>query len=306
MIRKAVLTITTASALFGQSVVQGPTVGWIYDAAAASLRPVTGIPGSSIMGRNLDLGYDLANAAIAPNGAFAIASAALDGRMLRVDLRSGNAAAIAEVPPSADEVIFSPSGAAAMLIYRSAAKALIIPNAADPRSAREVNFVEMPASFALADDGELMLAAGPQNLIAVDRSGNRWNVPFNGTPSSISFLNASHDALVTGATGLFVVRNITANAEARLLWEGDAVQSVLSPNRQSALVLTASQTLLEVNLESRASRTIECSCAPQLLARMSESVIRVTSSTDGPMWLLDWTSAEPRTVFVPADVKSEQ
>lgn len=309
MIKKAVLTIATASALLGQSAVHGPTVGWVFDAASSSLRSVDGIPGSSIMGRNLAVGFDLSQAAVAPDGRIAIVSAASDGRMMRVDLRSGaNPTAIPDVPASADEVVFSPTGSAALLIYRAATKAIVIPSLADSSSAsREVHFAGgMPETFAITDDATLLLASSPERLVAIDSSDNRWNVNFEGPARNLAFMSSSHDALVTGARGLWMLRSVASNPESRLVWEGNATHALLAPDRKSALVLTGDQSLVAVNLESGEGRAIDCSCAPQMLARMSESVIRVTTLSDGPMWLLDWNSSEPRTVFVPAEVKSEQ
>ncbi len=308
MMKRAVLTLATASALMAQNSVEGPTVGWVYDAGNAALRSVLGIPGSSTLGRNLELGFGLSQATVSPDGRIAIATDG-EGRMMLVDLRAGGTPTpLGESITAADDVVFSAKGTAALLVYRSAGKAIVLSSISDGAAAtREVAFPSgMPDLFAVSDDAELILASSTESLMAVDNAGNRWNMNFNGAARDVRFAGQSHDALVTNAQGVWLIRDAAANAEKSLLWEGDATQALLAADRKSALILTAGRTLVAVNLESSASPVIECSCEPQLLARMSDSVIRVTTLSGGPLWLVDWNNQEPRTVFVPAEAKSEQ
>jgi WD40 repeat protein len=308
MIKRAALTLTAASALYAQSTVQGPTVGWIYDAEGTSLRAVLGVPGSSTLGPKVDHGVALRRAAVSPRGNVAIASAGDDGRMLAFDLRRGGELAVPNLPPSADDVVFSPNGSAALVIYRSASKVVVLPGFAQSgTTSREIAFgSEMPDTFAISDDAKLILAAGTEQVQALDSEGNRWNLNFPSVARSIAFLADSHNALIADARGLWLVNDASANAATRLIWEGNAAQALPLLDRKAAFVLTENQKLVAVNLESGASRDVECSCEPLALARMSESVIRVNRLSDGPLWLVEWNGEEPRAVFVPAEVKSEQ
>jgi hypothetical protein len=308
MIKGAALTLTAAAALYAQSTVQGPTVGWIYDAEGTALRAVLGVPGSSTLGPKVDHGVALTRASVAPRGNMAIASAGEDGRMLVLDLRRGGELAVPNLPPGADDAVFSPGGSTALLIYRSASKVIVLPRFGETGStSREIVFgAEMPETFAVSDDAKLILAAGGDQVQALDGEGNRWNLNFSGVARSIAFLPESHNVLLADTRGLWLVNDASANAATRLIWEGDANQALPLLDRKAALVLTGNQKLVAVNLESGVSRDVECSCEPLALARMSDSVIRVNRLSDGPLWLVEWNGEEPRAVFVPAEAKSEQ
>ena len=46
--------------------VSGPGSGFVFDRSGSALRPVLGIPGASVLGDPLKLGFDLSSATVAP------------------------------------------------------------------------------------------------------------------------------------------------------------------------------------------------------------------------------------------------
>src|ERR1051325_1641400 len=76
----ALLTIalaTVPTALLGQdsesSGIRGPVMGYIFDAPQKAIRPINGIPGSSLVGRRLDVPFAVTAAAVSPNRDFVLA-----------------------------------------------------------------------------------------------------------------------------------------------------------------------------------------------------------------------------------------
>jgi hypothetical protein len=262
------------------------------------------------------MGVTLSSAAVAPNGAAVIARSADDGRMLFMDLRNpANKAVFASVPANADDVVYSPSGSAALLVYRDSSKVVLVNGLPDSVSVvREFEFANgMPASIAISDDAKSVMAA-QEDGVAAFGDGNRWMVNFRGTARSVAYLsqspnqaaNQAIDALFADSRGLWLVQDAAGNAPARLVWEGDAREAAATADRRSAVVLDQNNSLVVVNLVSGTSRTIECACQPAMLVRMSDSVFRINALADGPLWLVDLNGEEARTVFVPPDVKSDQ
>src|ERR1051325_3269137 len=70
------------------SQINGPVSGYVFDAAVHALRPILGLPGSSLLGRPLSLGFDVASAFVAPRQDFAFVVAA-DGSLHAIQLNAG-------------------------------------------------------------------------------------------------------------------------------------------------------------------------------------------------------------------------
>src|SRR5215471_3188556 len=93
-----------------------PVLGYAFDAGAGAIRPLRGIPGAALLGDPLDLGFSPSSAVIAPGQGFALALSQ-DGPVRVVSLGAKTTAlpldgAIA----TPDRMLFSPSGASALLI----------------------------------------------------------------------------------------------------------------------------------------------------------------------------------------------
>src|SRR5262245_38168884 len=55
---------------------RGPVIGYVLDSALQAIRPVNGIPGSSVLGQPLALPFPIAAADFSPKGDLAVATAA--------------------------------------------------------------------------------------------------------------------------------------------------------------------------------------------------------------------------------------
>lgn len=100
-----------------QSALATPILGFAYDASRMAIRPVRGFPGAAILGDPIDAGFDVALAAISPRQDYALAVSAGDGRVYVLRFPNGqpSVAALDNAMASPTQIVFSPSGTAALL-----------------------------------------------------------------------------------------------------------------------------------------------------------------------------------------------
>ncbi|MBL8221122.1 MAG: hypothetical protein JNL62_17945, partial [Bryobacterales bacterium] len=159
------------------------------------------------------------------------------------------------------------------------------------------------ASFAVSDDGKAVMALEQNGIRMFDGDANQWMLNHDAPAVTAAFVEGAHDAVVAGASGVFLVREAKGNASVEKLWEGDAVAAVVDGD--AVLIATREEGLLAMNRKDGLLRRLECSCTAVTLTRMSQSVYRVNELAEGPLWLVDLNGSTPRAVFVPADAKPE-
>lgn len=295
------LSLITAAGLMAQNSVQGPSVGWIYDQAHTALRPIHGIPGSSTLGEVLDAGVSLATAAIAPGGAYALAITG-EGDTLFLDLATGQSRKLA-VPQGGESIVLSPRATAAAIVYKATGKAVWISGLPGASESKEIEITG--SAFALSDDGKAMLAVEQGKVTVIDRDGNRWGLNHSGAIRMAAFVDGTTDVIVSDEQGLWRLKDVTNNAVAARIWQGEAAAFAIAVNRRQLLVIEASKSLTAVDMDNGSVRRIECACDPVALMPLSAAVFRVNELSDGPLWLVDLNGSEPRTVFVPAEMRAE-
>jgi len=299
MTMKWMVGLTASLSLFAQDSIQGPLVGWTYEQSTASLRAIQGIPGSSLLGGRA--GAELRRAVAAPGGVFAVATVGEPREARVLDLRKGDARKL-DVPDGADGIFLSPRGSAGVLLYREQGRAVVLtglPN--DP--AVGASLETSAAWFAVSDDGKAVMALEQNGIRMFDGDANQWMLNHDAPAVHAAFLDGSHDAVLAGASGVFLVREATGNAAVEKLWEGDAVAAVVDGD--AAVIATRKDGLLALSRKNGSVERLECSCAAVTLTRLSQSVYRVNELAEGPLWLVDLNGSTPRAVFVPADAKPE-
>lgn len=293
------LSFTAGLGLFAQDSIQGPLVGWAYEASSSSLRAIQGIPGSSTLGGRAGAG--LRRAISAPGGAFALAVLSESGQAQLIDLRNGEARPL-DVPEGADAIFLSPRGSAAVLLYREQGRAIVLSGLpAEPAVASRLD--TSAETLAVSDDAKAVMAVEATGVRMFDADANQWMLNHSEPTKSAVFREASHDAVLAGSTGVWLVNSASGNAAAERIWEGDATAAQVDGN--AAVLIERNMGLVAVNLRDRAVQRLECACTPVTLARLSQSVYRVNELAEGPLWLVDLNGSMPRAVFVPADAKSE-
>ncbi|HUQ95491.1 MAG TPA: hypothetical protein VM120_27675 [Bryobacteraceae bacterium] len=308
--RVLLLSVVLAAVLSAQDPIRGPMLGWVWDSKKESVRPVLGIAGSSVMGQGIDLGSAVKLGAVSGAQEFALVLLGDTRDVGIVDLKPLTPLLTRpELAAGAERFVLSPRGSAAALLYVGDTKKIVVvgglPAAAGTLREIDLTVEGTPAAMALSDDGAVVLAAYPDTLsvLIVDADGNRWKLPKEAAVNALAFLENSHDALISTDTGVYVAREVSANAELRLLWEGANAGPVAAIDSRRVLVVdNASQSVVEVNLVSGPGRTVQCPCAPTGLSRMTGTgIFRLNEVSKGPLWLVEVQDTGLRTVFVPPD-----
>ena len=304
----------------------GPRMGLVFS-KDAGFRPILGIPGAALQGRSLGGVYGISTAVVPAGQEYALAIAASNRQpFLLRDL--GNPHSVTLLPgtsPGADEIVMSPGGSAAVLLYREAAQVVIltgIPQA--PASSWNIDAGMLPGpivSLAVSDDGSVVLAAaGDENqqsvlLLAADQSW-RLLTTVDGR-ASFAFLNSSTDALLADSASnqVLLVKNTSGNASLLpLAGEAEGISSPVAVaatvgNQRAIIANSDPGGIVSVSLDGGDVQAVACSCSPTGLHRLSgNAIFRLNEPSSAPLYVYDGDALNPRIVFVPppARVSSNQ
>lgn len=311
----SLLTVACGVALAQQGRIAGPLSGYVFDRAARVLRPVVGVPGASVIGSPIDLGFAPAGVWVSPRLDSAIAAGA-DGSLhfLRLDSGSASERPFNGATAAPDSVTFSPSGSAAVLFART--KAVIVTGLPDSPAVSATidlgrDFALPPrmaatrsVTTALSDDGSYLLRASGGTVTLFGAAGEHRALA---TGVDAAFAPAGHGAAVVDPSGAGIVvfddavaangRKVLAAPDSQMTSSAGVAFS--QDGRTLFLASPASQNVAAFDVASGNRQTIACQAAPATLVRMG-SVFRLNELGTDPLWLLDTAPAQPQVVFVPA------
>ena len=319
-----ILLVLATGAVAQQGQVAGPVAGYVFDAGALAIRPILGIPGASVQGAALPLGYDLASAAVSPAADSAVLTAA-DGSLHFVSLTAGTAAEIpfngSSVKP--DRVVYSPSGTSVALIASGHAQiftglpatvtlagAMDLGASISGAAQAQAQIAGRPtaairSSLALSDDGAWILASVGGSLELIGAGGSQ-TIGTSGRGTFVAFAPSSHDAAIADplAQSVTLWHNVTGTPAQQVLENDGSLAGItgvaFAPDGKSLFAAgAAAQGVTVFDLSSGAHTAATCDCTATGLYRMG-SVYRLNDPGSGPLWLLDTTAPTARVVFVPA------
>lgn len=308
------LYFAAASMAWGQGAISGPSLGFFFDPQAQALRPIPGIPGSAVAGGNLDVGFPVAKAVVAPGQNYALAVSA-DGSVNLVKLATSGvtAQAITALPASPDQLALSPNGRAAAFLYGTSVEILTgLPDSVSAIQQVDASVLpDAPATIAISDDGGVLLISCPDNGVFVFTAGNGApRLISGGSPSGVMFLPDSHDALISDATAGTLTAIQDAGGGAATQWVfSDARLGAPSLARatldgQQLIAASANDNTLAV-LDRNGGNAVfvPCTCSPAEINPLGGSAYQITDSTNGLLWILvppnAGLSSNARIFFVP-------
>ena len=282
--------------------VEGPILGYAWDAAASRLRPILGIPGSSLLGPPVATD-DLALIEISPRQDYALGVTAGSGAVVLLGLAGGRVSAhpLVDVPPGPIRLALSPTGRAAALYYKDSGEVRTLtglPQA--PTLAARLELPGTPDALAVSDAGDAVLVAAAGRLYA----GSRFLGPIGPNPP-LAFLENSTDAVVAdpARNEVFLLRG---EAERLILaGERDGISepvAVAAAGRRALVANAGSRTVAILNLDGGPAVLVHCPCEVTGLQRLrGDALFRLTDSFHVTTYLLEADPAGPRTWFVPPD-----
>ncbi len=304
-----------------QDPISGPVLGYVFDANAASLRPLLGIPGASHVGGALALPFTLSVAAVSPTQSFALGTAVGTGALVLVDLRgpAPQGSFVAKALGGADRIVFSPRGEFAGAYDRESKTVQVLTGFGD--EAHVVATVRLDAlpgvltAFAVSDDGETVLAAASTRaggqVFALGHDSAARSVASIGRALDVVFFPGSNDALIADVDRREAIKlsDVSGSATVTVLasrQDGlEAPVAVAATDDGQALVADKSRAAL-IPAGGGAARFVDCDCRARTLTRLAgDSMFRLTDDLTAPISVLDagrlaTTAGDPRVMFVPA------
>ena len=317
-----VICICLASAIAGMAEAQaqtpsinGPLVGFLPDEAGASIFPIIGIPGASLLTTPIQLNAAIRRAVIAPRQDYALAISNSDASVVVVDLAGTSVLRIDGVQTAPALLAISPGGAAAGVYNDSSQTVQVVqglPSApAVAYSLDASQIVGRAAALSISDDGAVVLIKTTTDqgsgLWVINSSGAVSRLPI-AQPSAAAFFANKEDAIVSddATQSAFIVMDAgRAATQVPLVSAIDGMtgfSSIAASDDGGKVFLQdgSSGKVAIVDVQTRTWNVMGCGCQATGLMRLKgNSVFRFANASTQPVMVLDASGIEPRIVVVP-------
>ena len=299
-----------------ESAIQAPILGFVFDSQAHRIRPVLGVPGAAMLAQPVDVGMDIADAALSPGQDYALILTGDDRRVLVLRFRPDGVSTlpIDGAAAAPDRMRLSPSGSAAALYRQATGTVQVITGLPDaPTLARETGVTasgQNVTALAISDDGQVLIAGtgGSQAVLIVSADGNITSVPLNDGIRALAFRPNSQDAAVaTAGNQIFLLPDIAHAPQPASIAgpkegiAGPAAIEFSSDGQRLFAANPAAGTVTESDLAAGTTATLTCDCSPSGLYRLrGPAVFRLTEAST-QLRLFDGSTTPSRILFVPAD-----
>ena len=293
------------------AVSNGPQLGYVWDAASQTLRPILGVPGSSQVGQPVTVAGAYVFGVASAKSSVALLESA-DGSLSTMALPAGTATPIAGVKVAAGSVIaFAPSGLNAIAYSTGASSVTLLTGLTSSVQMQTIAAPGALAGAAVSDTAQVaaVTGSGPYSLNAL--TGGKGVLTAVASYGGMNFLPGGSDLLAADAsTGTVdLVRN-SASAPALQTFSANAIQTPVavagSADGHWAVVANGADASV-VRLDLTGATTalkIACACQPAELAGFAgNAVFRLTAVSTGPVWMVDASAVTPQTLFIPTMVK---
>jgi hypothetical protein len=294
----------------------GPKMGYVWDAASQSLRPLQGVAGASIVG------LATVSAPAQGPGYISTASSGVSGSALFLDASGGvyqsalTGGALTRIAmlPGATSLLLSNSGSYALVLGKSASGGFFAESLsglpATP-SVRSLNVSSLPAILggAASDTGTVAVAVGSGSggVSVVAFVGQSAGAQV-GTGAQVATLQAFGGLqFVPGSDELLAADGASGAVTAISHVNTTPTSAVVSPagrisaNSRWVVAANAKGDILQIDLAGVvATTTMHCSCAPSQVVALSGNTVHLVTAGGGPIWIVDAGKSAPRVLFVPA------
>lgn len=318
MLKRAMTTLT-ALALFAmpgwsddpvKPPVRGAAMGIVYDAAARSLREIQGVAGASLAGDPIPAGVELQAAVVAATQGHALGTAGEErgAVLLRKGAEGWSAEKLEGVAPSPERIALSPRGSAGALVYGEGKVAVLGGLPEQPRLLWECELAVVPAALAVSDDGAALLFA------EAGEAGGRVSVAEEGKPfqvlldaagvNALAFLHGSRDAVAAAGkeSRVYLLSDTTGTGGSRVV--GEERDGVVEPSAVAVsgdnrrIVAAVRDGVWYLDLAEGVSGVAGGGARASGFSRLEgNAVFQLSGEEDGPVWIFDGDSLEPRVVF---------
>jgi len=321
-IAATILLVASIPSFYAQSSASlvGPSLGFVWNEADSTLRPLQGVLGNATVGIPANVGINLSHA-IALDGLHFLASSSDRSTLLFVNLETAPAsvASILGVPPEPKMVSGSRRGGAAALYYPSSQRVLIVggfPSRPALMNTLELPFSDaVPSHMAVADDGSSLVYAVPgserDSLYVWSASSGSRLLTLANSITAVA-LAPNGDVLVADSASNEVFALIDPFGAAARHLLADSVSGVSKPvglavseSNRIYVSNSASSTVLTLDSDGVVLGVHPCSCQVSGLYPIRPAVYRLSEGADRTVYLFEARPAAERVVFVPVSRSSE-
>jgi hypothetical protein len=295
----------------------GPSLGYIWDAASQSLRPIQGVAGASIVGPAT------VSSPAQGGGYISVASSGVSGSALFLDASGGiyqsalTGGALTRIAtlPGASSLVLSNSGSYGLVMGKSGSGgtfAASISGLPATPSVRNLNVSSLPSILggAASDTGTVALVAGSGSggvsVVAFVGQSAGAQVATMQAFGGLQFAPGSDELVAAdGASGaVTAISHVNTTPSLAVVSPVGGITAPvgldITSNSRWVIVANAKGDVLRIDLTGIAGTSIaHCSCAPSQVVPLSGSTVRLVSAGAGPLWIVDAGSSSPRVLFVP-------
>jgi hypothetical protein len=234
------------------------------------------------------------------------------GNLFSLDLPLSVTTPVTTGLPAQAQIIFSPSGANA-IVYTTGGTSVTLISALATQP--QTTALALPSGVkllsAIVSDAGTVLAATQANPVAIDvlsPTGQISPVTTVAQAGGMSFLPGVDDALVAdgGKNTLSLLQNVSGSPAVQPLnVSGINLPVAVASSRDSRWAVVANggdKNILRIDLKDGAAPSkLLCSCqATQLSSLAGSASFRLNELGNGPLWTVDLSGPTPQLLFIPA------
>lgn len=292
-----------------KSLVSVPTLGFLIDPAGAGLIPIRGIASAPFVGETIPKPNDVSQIYLPPREHYALVERSSPEVIAIWHLARPHVAAgkdVLDVIPHAlahpDSVTFSPRGTAAVLYSSARAQLQIIaglPSKPAIQGTLSTGSLVQPATFAVSDDGRVVLAITGNGQIEISSDAKAWQpTALTYLPLALSFVPNTHNVMLSDLQQkqLILLRQIEVLNSAPVVL-GDGLQPdhlAVTTDGETLIALdTAHQKLWEIDPKAFTVTSVAIDQQAQMLLTLRDghtfllsdapfSVLKIASDSQSP------------------------
>ena len=283
--KKTLLMVGLAGALYADSKIEGPKLGYV--STSGGIRTVLGIVGASRLGAPIPQ----TNAVVLPGQDVAFRTDA-DGGVHRIDLLDGSSAAVDIA--NVTRIVASPTGETVAAVTDG--RIVVV-----AKGGGHLADLELPGSsrlVAVADTGStaaVTVADGEGEALYISNRESTRRVFTASKIVAIAFIPKTSDVVFADGAGALY----RMNADLQLARLGEVTGLSALAVTSDRLIGISGRLIRSIPLAGGEMASVECSCTASMAQPLGESRFLLTPGDDGPMWVLDASGAELRVAFIP-------
>lgn len=288
-----------------------PKLGYAWNQADKTLRPIIGIPGAAQFGESVTPAATYEYGAAEPAGTYALMLG--DSQTTyRVSLPDGAATLLAGKAAAGSRIVFAPGGAYALIFAPGNTGGTVISGTAGAAQVRSVNFTGAATDAAISDTGAVAVALRSGSGCPVQvtpASGNSVSLPSLKVCGGLGFVAGGDDLLMAdaGSNELFRVHAAsTTPTVAPMVTAGllKMPQSVAASHTGHWAVVANSGDSSAVRIDLTGAlppQRTACDCQPSTVVPLAgDGAFRLTALQTGPVWISDASRSSFPVLFVPS------